>query len=767
MRITKGLIIGSLLASAVFAPLPVYAQANMLEEILVTAQRRSQSVQDVAATVNAYSAEQLDRMRFDDVDDVALIVPNVDIKQAIAGTNSVITIRGVGLNDFSSNNTGSVGVYVDDVFLASTASLEFATFDTERLEVLKGPQGTLYGRNTTGGAVNIISRKPSQERGGYFSVGAGDYGLLEVEGAVTGPISDKTAYRLSGKFTEQGESYFTQLQTGEDFGDRTAYGLRGQIQHEGDVWNANLKVQISDDDGPATPYKLTGAQTLDSAPTAQFVASEFLAFPEFAPLLATDPAVGLGGVGQFCDAVLAGVISPSTCADLQGFQDLSSDPRTGAANFAGGNSSEIETFDATLTLSRDLTDSLSFTSITGFRSLERMFSEDVDGSAATLFEYRHDTEVDQFSQELRFNWVADGWDVVFGAFYSTDEVKHNFDNFADELFLTRLNIGYEQETVSAAGFVDATYEVSDKVSIKGGLRLTYEDKEYVGGTTDLNPFGISLLLLDPDTFEFFPGSLPLSFTDTSFDETDVSGRIGIDYRANENTLYYAQFSKGFKSGGVIGDITFSNEELTPFDPETVFSYEVGIKSEPSDSVRFNASLFYYDYENIQTFVAGSLGPVLGNADDAEVTGADIELVWQPTDQLAFNLGLGLLDTEVGNPFNGNKLPNAPETTATAQVTYGTQVSNGYNLLLQGGMKYSDEIERDIDNTPVTRSDSYTLFNARITLESIEAGWDFSLWAENLSDEDYAQQTFFLPTVGNVIQSFNAPRTWGVSARKEF
>ena len=119
------------------------------------------------------------------------------------------------------------------------------------------------------------------------------------------------------------------------------------------------------------------------------------------------------------------------------------------------------------------------------------------------------------------------------------------------------------------------------------------------------------------------------------------------------------------------------------------------------------------------------------------------------------------------PFNGNELPNAPETTATAQVTYVTQASQNYNLFLQAGMKYSDEIHRDIDNTPVTQSDSYTLFNARLTLEAIESGWSFSLWAENLGDEDYAQQTFFLPTVGSVIQSFNAPRTWGVSARKEF
>jgi len=187
--------------------------------------------------------------------------------------------------------------------------------------------------------------------------------------------------------------------------------------------------------------------------------------------------------------------------------------------------------------------------------------------------------------------------------------------------------------------------------LKGGLRLTVEDKNYVGGTTDLNPNGISLLLLDPVTFEFFPDALPLSFTDVDIEETDVSGRIGIDIQASDNTLVYATISKGFKSGGVIGDITFSNEELTPFNPEIVYSYEAGVKSDLSDSIRFNASAFYYDYNDIQTFVEGSLGPVLGNADDAKVYGADFELAWRPVEALSINAGLGLLDTELGAPFN--------------------------------------------------------------------------------------------------------------------
>ena len=761
----NSLIIGSVASVLMMMPEIALAQA-FEDEIVVTAQRRSQSVQDVAATINAYSGEQLDKYRFDEVEDVSKLVPNVDIKQSIGGTNAVITIRGVGLNDFSSNNTGSVGVYVDDVFLASTASLEFSSFDTERLEVLKGPQGTLYGRNTTGGAINIISRKPSQTPGGYISVGAGNFSLFEGEAAVTGPLSENVSYRLSGKITDQGESFYTQIPSGDDFGGTTAFGLRGQLAYEGDAWDANLKLQFSDTNGAPTPYKLFGTQTPDSSVIAQDVANNVLFFPEFAPLLATDPSVGLGGVGAFCAPVLAGNTDPVNCANLTGFTDTLDNPRVSASNFAAADETDIETFDATLNLTKDF-GAVTLTSITGYRTLDRTFGEDVDASALTLLEYAHDTEVDQFSQELRFNWSNDSWDAVFGGFFSIDTVDHTSNIFSDDLFLTRLDTSYEQDTTSYAGFIDVNYAVSDIITLKGGLRLTIEDKDYVGGTTDLNPNGISLLLLDPDTFEFFPDALPLSFTDVDIDETDVSGRIGVDIKASDSTLLYATISKGFKTGGVIGDITFSNEELTPFNPETVYAYEAGLKSDLSESLRFNASVFYYDYRDIQTFVEGSLGPVLGNADDADVFGADIELAWKPIDALSINAGLGLLDTELGAPFDGNNLPNAPSTTFTGLANYDIPVSDGLNLALQGGVKYASRTERDADNTPVTASDSYTIFNGRITLEALDSGWEFAIWGENIGDEDFAQQTFFLPTIGSVIQSFNAPRTYGASVTKRF
>lgn len=737
-----------------------------LEEVMVTAMRREQSLQDVPVTINAFTGEELERMRFREVDDIAAMIPNVDVKTALGGQNSVITIRGVGLNDFSSNNTGSVGVYVDEVFLASVASLEFNTFDTERVEVLKGPQGTLYGRNATAGAINIISREPSQEKGGYANFGIGNYGLLEGEAAVTGPMSDSSAFRLSAKVSRQDESYFHSLITGDDFGDRTAYAVRGQFSFSGDDWDSNLKLQFSNDDGPGTPYKVFGAMTPESSVIAREVA-DFLEFPELAPLLATDPLVGLGGVGSFCDALFAGVIDPFGCATLTGYQDQNPDPRVSAANFAGGNSAEVDSHDMTLRFTKDLSDSTRLTSITGFRSLERVFGEDTDGESSTLLEYQHNTDVEQWSQEFRFNISTENTEWVVGVFASNDEVTVRNGLLSDEFFLTRMLISVDQDTDSFAGFVNFDHTISDKLSVSGGLRLTYEDKSYKGGTTDLNPWGVSLLLMDPNTFEFYPDPLPLSYTDTSFDETDLSGRIGLEYRTSDTTMIYGSISKGFKSGGVIGDITFSNEELTPFKPEEVYAFEAGIKSQPADNIRFNASVFYYDYKDVQTFVQGSLGPVMGNVDEADVVGADIEIQWRPAENLMIQAGIGLLDTELGTPYKGNKLPNAPELTFTAMANYEIPLENGSYLVIGGDLKFADDMERNAENDPVTRTDSYTVVNARVAWETSDNGWMVALWVKNLGDEDYAQQTYFLPTLGNIIQAYNAPRTYGISLTRNF
>lgn len=772
MRTTKTALLGAA-AIGVLASAPVaFAQdaaedesARTLGTITVTAQRKAESIQDVGATINAFGGEELAEARFTDVEDVATLVPNVDVKSALGGQNQVVTIRGVGLNDFSSNNTGSVGVYIDDIFLASVAALEFGMFDSERLEILKGPQGTLYGRNATGGAINIISQRPLFENGGYVRVGAGDFGMIEGEGAFNTVLGENVALRLSGRASTQ-ESFYDNSITGSNLGDREAWGLRGQLAFRGDGWDGNLKIQTSSDEGPSTPYNLIGTMTPQSSVDAAAEAALFM-FPEFATLLATDPSVGLGGVGAFCAPVLAGQLNPTQCADLTGFQDPTSEIRDTTSNFAGGNLANINTDDVTLHLNWDLGGG-ELTSITGWRSLDREFGEDTDGQSRTLFEYNHQTDVEQWSQELRYAWSNENTDIIVGGFYSYDDVTVRNNILSDELFLTNLLVTVDQETTSYAAFGNVEYEVAPNTTLIGGLRFTREEKDYAGGTQDLNPFGISLLLLDPATFAFFPDPLQLSFSDTSLEEDDISGKVGIEYRPSEDVLLYGTISKGFKSGGVIGDITFSNEELTPFDPETVYAYEAGIRSDLTDTFRFNGAVFYYDYQDVQTFVQGSLGPVLGNVDEATVVGADLEFVWAPTANLTLNGGLGLLDTELGGVlYDGNSLPNAPEQSFTGGVTYEHDLGPDSTLTFASDLKYASDVERNAENDPLTTTEAYTIVNARVAYNNEASGWGLALWGKNIFEEDFAEQTYNLPTVGIVIEGYNAPATWGVTLSKEF
>ena len=215
--------------SAVLSSLATTVTAQTLEEVVVTAQKREQSITDVSIAINAFTAEDMRVFRVEDATDIAQLVSNVDIKGTLGGVNPAITVRGVGLNDFNANNNPSVGVYIDEVFLASPAMLDARMFDVERVEVLKGPQGTLYGRNATGGAINIINRRPTQDFEGYISGSYGDYDMVDVQGAVSGGLSANTAGRLAISYKNQGESFHDNRLTGTDFGDLES--LSGPLQY--------------------------------------------------------------------------------------------------------------------------------------------------------------------------------------------------------------------------------------------------------------------------------------------------------------------------------------------------------------------------------------------------------------------------------------------------------------------------------------------------------------------------------------------------------
>ena len=726
-----------LLSLVLAIPGTVLAQ---LEEIIVTAQKREQSLQDVSVTVAAFSGDQIQQLRINNMVDLTSIVPGLDVTNSIGGTNPRISLRGVGLNDFNPNNNPSVGVYVDEVFQVSPATLGFMMFDVERVEVLKGPQGTLYGRNSNGGAINILTVKPSAETNGYAKLGYGDYETLEVEGAAGGAISDSVFGRLSVRYRDQGETFYNGEQTGENYGSSSALGIRAQIGGESaSGWSSNLKVEYSTDEGPRHPSK-------------------------------SDPILSLDGFGTpRCAAALAGTNDRTTCDDALGFltpgsaglliADDTADPWLRTEPFAASKptDTDVKSTAVTLNIAKDF-DEISFTSITGYLQNERLYSEGniSEVEAAGIF---RDEELDAFSQELRLDGSSGMADWVTGVFFSRDDVTSINDLFLTDLFLTDAFWTVDQQTTTAAVFANVDWNLTEKVRLSTGLRYSWEEKKFKGGTTDQNTNGTSLIVGGP-------GSFVLSDVDDKISQNDLSWRLGIDYSPTENWMLYGNISTGFKSGGFFGDLTFSNEELAPYDPEEIIAYEAGFKSTlGGGTVQLNGAAFYYDYTDIQSQVPSALSLQFTNVPSADVRGLEAELQWQPVDAFYLSGGFAYLDTEMsafGLIPAGNKLPNAPELQYNAIARYEFSISTNYALAIQGDLKYSDSMFREGTNDIRGQTASYTVYNARIAFLEQDGRWELALWGRNLGDEVYSEQIFVTDTTGVATTYFGAPRTYGLS-----
>jgi iron complex outermembrane receptor protein len=673
-RVSIGLLAGSLLTC-----LAANAGAQVIEEVIVTAQKREQAITDVSISINAFTDEDMRVFRVEDPTDIAQLVSNVDIKGTLGGVNPAITVRGVGLNDFNANNNPSVGVYIDEIFLASPAMLDTRMFDVERVEVLKGPQGTLYGRNATGGAINVINRKPRQEFDAYVSGGIGNFDQVDVEAAIGGGFSDTFAGRLSVSYKNQGESYHTNRMTGTDFGDLESLAGRAQLSFDpSDTFRGNISVHFGNVDGTNTPFSIYGL--LDPALPAN---------PDFTVNL--------------CGPAMEFRFDNSQCSDVFGIQEtVDGDPYTHTFNPDEAAKYILDTDYAggVIRLEWDIAES-TLTSITGFESQDRIFGDNINSHPLQLSSLTHNEDISQISQELRLTGgEAGGTQWIVGAFFSKDEFEsQNLFESAD-FFVTNLFWNVDQDTTAWAVFGSADFALSDTVTLTAGIRYTDEEIDFSGGTTDLNPFDASCIL-DPFCLPTGLGAVPITFVDDTFSDENVSGRLALEYRPSDEWMLYGSIATGFKSGGFFGDFTFDNSELAPFSSETITAYEIGSKSTLADGkVQLNASVFYYDYQDMQTLVPGVLVTAFTNAEDAEIIGLDLDILAVPTDGLILGFGLGLLDTElgaIGVVPAGNESPNAAEVQATGLIRYEFEVGSNMLAGIQGNFKYTDDMFRDAFN----------------------------------------------------------------------
>jgi iron complex outermembrane receptor protein len=755
------IVASAVLAALVLPDVPAVAQ-TALEEVTVTATRREERLLDVASSATVFSADDLDSLRVLEPRDLAEQTPGLLTKY---GPNGLATVgfymRGVGINDFTGTVDPSVGVYVDEVFQPTPDMLNFAVYDIERVEVLRGPQGTLYGRNSTGGAINFITARPTRDFEGFVKAGYGSYETATVSGALSGPLTDSLLGRFSfsGINSSSSSGYSKNLFTGNELGKNESIALRGQLEWlPSDDLSIRLMYNYGDSNSEQGLLQHVGAIDAANPP-------------------------------NICPAIIAGRVAEGQCVDFLGYFDADGDFYDGSANV--DPKLDLRSDEFTLAINWDL-GAMTLTAISGYADFSKRQSQDIDASPNVVADNYTWNDVENFSQEVRltsddsfrFPWII-------GANYAKTDIDWFQTIDLSDLAIPTSN-GAEQSTEAWALFGQLTIPITDRFEFVGGLRYTDESRDWTGATfvgTFPNLAAayasgaprLSQLPLPSGA----PGQGgPLDFP-TTVEKDKVDYQAVLKFRPNDDSMYYVSVSEAFRSGGYSSAVLFSQEALEPYGPETLTAYEAGLKLSLADGrVRFNAAAFFYDYEDFQaTFVrATEASARLQNAGDVEITGMEASLDWLPTDRLTLRAGLSLLDSEIvdtdvvltpldGGPdatIEGNEIANAPAYSFNGLIRYDMPLGSNYVLGLQTDFNYTDEHYLEPNNRDYLKEDGYFIANARVSLMSQSAPWQVSAWVKNLGDEEYrtAAQDLALSLGFSEIVT-GMPLTWGVEFEYQF
>jgi iron complex outermembrane receptor protein len=743
--------------------LPDPGLTQELEEITVTAARREQTLNTLPISASVFSSEQLEQFRMLEPRDLDQQTPGLLTKY---GPNGLATVgfymRGVGINDFTGTVDPSLGIYVDEVFMPTPDMLNFAVFDVERVEVLRGPQGTLYGRNSTAGAINFITAAPTREFEGYVRGEYGSYGTGRITGALSGAISDTLMGRLSVDYrtSSSNDGWSFNRFTGNELGKLDQTAIRGQLLWEpSEAFSARVIYSFGDHES--------------EQPLLQHIATR-----------------DSNNLGAICDPVIAGRRAEGDCVNLLGYFDPDNAPYDGDANL--DPTLEIESDDISLIMNWEAS-GFTVTSITGYNDFSKFQSQDIDASPNVAADNETENTVENFSQEVRLTSDDShniGW--IVGANYATTDVNWFQTIDLSELAGIPTSNGADQTTDSWAIFGQVTVPLSDSLEISGGLRYTDEEREWQGATfvgTFLNlqealasgAPRLSQLPLPPNDPN---AGGPLDFPNVKQEE-NVDFSLVLKYTPSDNAMYYLRIAEGFRSGGFSSAVIFSQDALEPYEPEELLAYEVGLKLSSSDNrLRFDSSAFYYDYQGFQaTFVrANEANARLQNAGDVEIYGLEASLDWLPTEQWDLNLGLSLLDSEIvstsvvlppldGGPevtIAGNEIPNAPGFSINGRARYYLPLGSSFLAALQADFTSVDEHFLEPNNREVLKADSYTLVNARVEVGPREGPWRVSAFVRNIGDEVYrtaAQDLALALGFNEMVLGF--PRTWGLQFEYQF
>jgi len=720
----------ALLAGTALVPAAAMAQEGAEDaggEIVVTAQKREQKLQDVGLSVTAIGGAMLDSVGRQDVTALAAQVPSLQVAQ-YSPTITVFNIRGVSQNDFADSQEAPIAFYNDEVYVSALGAISGQMFDLERVEILRGPQGTLFGRNATGGLVQVVTKRPTRQLEGYATLTVGSYGQFATEGAISGPLSDTVRARLS--VTSNRHGGYIENRIGRDIGNSRFYGGRLQIEADvGDSGTLLVKLQglRNDDETSGGLYTHVGA-----------------GFDADGLGYALGPNEDFWGTCGGCDAF--------------GYKDPDNDPFTGSFD-------RIAFFDrkywsATVRYDQDF-GGAKLTSITDYQDLRKRFGEDSDMSPVHIFHYDTGQDLYQLSQELRLSGDTDRFSWLAGIYGLKIRTDNDYQIDASPILGLLENYGGRQKTDSVALFGQAEYKLSDMLSVTLGGRYSWDRKTYdyahaENGVTDFVFNRTTNPNLAKQTFK------------------NWSGKIQLDYRPTDDVLLYAGVNRGTKSGGFgVQAFTPIDPATLPYDQEVLTNYEAGFKLTLLDrKVTFNGSVFHYDYKDYQAFTLSGLSQFVSNR-PARVTGVETELVLRPTRGLMLSGFLTWLDTKVkgitlpSGRIADREMPQAPKWSIGGMARYAFPVGPG-ELALSTDWKYDSSLYFSTFNAPIDRESSRIVGNARISWATDDDHWTIAAFVNNLTDKKYRIYNLDLgASFGFANQTYARPRWFGGSVGYSF
>ena len=728
-------------------------RAGELEEVTVTATHRAENIQDIPISVTAISGEDMDKADIFDPTTIAYRVPNMTYGEFAPG-QAIISLRGVSSADDGAGLDNSIALFLDGVYIGRSAAINFDMFDLERLEVLRGPQGTLFGRNAIGGAINAVTSKPSDELVVKLGGTVGTEGILRYRGMASGPFSDSVSGKISFTHREH-DGWVRNVLLNRDIADEDQTSIRGQLRFQTERSDWLLSGDWMDDDRD----DMGRTPVVNRAPVLQILAAN-------------------GGGGDWETAISRNGFSKRSAhgVSLQGDIEFSRGVLTTISAFRHADTDwEMPSVGAPL------------------GAIGLPFDEVIDDIVE---------DIDTFSQEFRWTSMLDGnFQYTAGLYYLNEETDRT-----EQFFITRAgtfddpsnpfrqtaqgaqdNIGNEyartaNETNSYAAYADLSWQPSEKWTFSVGGRYTIDEKDYTAVSVNCD------LVRDNDPsiigtqFENFPacngmgGSLNIiaeAFeVNPSDDWNDFSPKFAAQFFANDATMFFGTISKGFKSGGFAGSQGIESVASNPVDPETAWNYEIGMKGDFFDrTFRLNITGFYMDYQDLQIV---RFGPVPGSAfgtfittniGSADIYGLETEFTWLVTENFQLSGHLALLDTEAndlvinGIDLSGSELRQAPEMSYNIMADYFLQSGMGrWDFHLE--FSHVDEQLNDYLFT-ATVIDEQDLLDARIGWTSNSGQWEVALWGKNLTDEAYFAHTYVIGP--GVIGVWGPPRTYGVSA----